>query len=132
MSHLAQKQIDFLLAGGLPLEEHTALLEHALACAACAALLWQANAQLPAIAPPLGLQARVLERAHEQPRQETLRSYSLRVIAAMAAALILLFSGVFQKLAQLDLPKLNESIQTQFTELIDYAKEGLNFASEPK
>ena len=132
MSHLTQKQIDFLLAGGLPPEEHAALLEHTLACGDCAALLWQANTQLPAITPPPGMEARILERAHNAPRAETLRSYALRVIAAMAAALILLFSGVFRKLAQLDLPKITQDIQAQFTEIIDYAKEGLNLASEPK
>ena len=130
MSHLTQSQINSLLSGALSPRERADLLEHTLACDECAALLWQTNAELPEIAPPLGLEARVLERAHKAPRAETLRSYTLRVFAAMAAALILLFSGVFRKLAQLDLPKLNQSIQTQFTEIIDYAKEGLHF--EPK
>jgi anti-sigma factor RsiW len=129
---LTEPQLHSLLSGALPPGERASLLEHALACDECAALLWQANEQLPAIAPPLGLEARVLERAHEKPKQETLRSYTLRVCAAMAAALVLLFSGVFQKLTQLDPPELRQSIQTQITELINYAKEGLHFASEPE
>jgi len=123
-----------LLSGALPSQARETLLEHALACGDCAALLWQANEALPAIAPPPGMEARILERARKAPRSESLRSYSLRVLAAMAAALILLFSGAFRKLELLprDLPKFGESIRTQFTEIIDYAKEGLNFASEPK
>ena len=134
MSHLTQTQLHSLLSGASPSQESEALLEHALSCEDCAMLLWQANEALPAIAPPPGMEARTLERAHEKPRQESLRSYALRVVAAMAAALILLFSGAFRKLAQLpeDLPKLSQSIRTQFTEFIDLTKEGLRFASEPK
>ena len=132
MNHFTQPQLHGLLSGALPAREREALLEHALACGECAALLWQANEALPEIAPPPGMDRRILERARKAPRPETLRAYSLRVLAAMAAALILLFSGAFQKLAQLDLPKLSQSIQTQITEFIDYAKEGLALASESK
>jgi len=134
VSHLTQTQLHSLLAGTLPSRARETLLEHVLSCGGCAALLWQANQALPEITPPPGMEARILERAHEKPRQESLRSYALRVLAAMAAALILLFSGAFQKLAQLpeELPKLTQSIQAQFTEFIDYAKEGLKVASEPK
>jgi len=132
MGHLTQSQRHSLLAGALPPAERAALLEHALACDECAALLWRTNAQLPAIAPPPGMERRTLERARKGPRSESLRSYSLRVLAAMAAALILLFSGAFQKLAQLDVPALSRNIQAQFTEIIDYAKEGLKFEPKPK
>jgi len=124
-----------MLSGALPPEAQAELLEHALACDDCAALLWQANAELPEIAPPPGFEARVLERTRTaKPKQESLRSYALRVFAAMAAALILLLSGVFQRLEFLprDLPKLGDSIRAQFTEFIDMTKEGLNLASEPK
>ena len=134
MNHLTQPQLHSLLGGALPLEEREALLEHTLACDECAAVLWQTNASLPKVLPPAGIEARILERAHQKPRQESLRSYALRVFAAMAAALILLLSGAFQKLAQLPqaLPKYGESIRTQITEIFDYAKEGLDFASESK
>jgi anti-sigma factor RsiW len=129
---LTQTQLHSLLAGTLPGRESEALLEHALACDGCAALLWQANEALPAAAPPLGMEARILESARKAPRAESLRSYSLRVLAAMAAALILLFSGLFQRLAQLDVPKLGRDIQAQFTGIIDYAKEGLKLESKPE
>ncbi|MCL2301591.1 MAG: hypothetical protein FWC27_15730 [Firmicutes bacterium] len=137
MRHLTQTQIDCLLGGELPdaklaSAERAAMLEHTLGCAGCAALLWQANEALPEIAPPPGMEKRILERTHANPRPENLRSYALRVAAAVAAALVLLFSGAFQRLAQLDLPKLSREIQTQITELFDYAKEGLTIASESK
>jgi len=130
VSHLTQTQLHSLLAGALPPGESETLLEHTLSCGGCAALLWQANEALPAVAPPSGMEQRVLERAHARPKQESLRAYTLRVVAAMAAALILLFSGLFQRLAQLD--KFSQEIQTQITEIFDYAKEGLKLASEPK
>jgi len=135
VTHLTDKQIECMLTGALPPQAQAELLEHALACDDCAALLWQANADLPEIAPPPGFETHVLERTRTaKPKQESLRSYALRVFAAMAAALILLLSGAFQRLEFLprDLPKLGDSIRTQFTEFIDMTKEGLNFASEPK
>jgi len=116
------------LAGGLPHAERETLLEHTLSCDDCAALLWQANGALPAVAPPPGMEQRVLERAHARPKQESLRSYTLRVVAAMAAALILLFSGAFYRLANLpeELPDIGKGIAT-ITEYfdIDFTKEGL-------
>jgi len=132
MRHLTQNQVDCLLSGNLPDGERAAMLEHTLGCAECAALLWQANEALPVIAPPPGMEQRILERAQKPQRPESMRSYALRVVAAMAAALVLLFSGAFQRLAQLDLPKIGQDIQTQITEIIDYAKEGLYLASESK
>jgi ferric-dicitrate binding protein FerR (iron transport regulator) len=134
MTCITQAQLETLLSGALPPQERAALLEHALACGGCGEALWQANAALPAAPPPPGLEARVFERAHARPRQESLRAYSLRVFAAMAAALALLFTGAFQKLAQLpqDLPRLSQSIQAQITELFDFTKEGLHLASEPE
>ena len=143
MSHLTQKQLHSLLRGSpLPpegcddalLRERAALLEHALACEDCAALLYQANTELPEIAPPAGMERRILEAARERPRQESLRAYTLRVFAAMAAALLLLFTGTFQRLAQLpqELPEISQSIQTQIVEFIDLTKEGFHFASESK
>ena len=137
MRHLTQKQLHSLLGAALPPRERAALLEHVLACEGCAAALYRANAELPAVAPPKGMERRILSAArerpsHEKPRQESLRAYSLRVLAAMAAALVLLFTGTFQKLAELDLPGISQSIRTQITQFIDSTKEGLTLAPKPK
>jgi len=141
MGCFTETQLHSLLRGTLPPEEReallwerAALLEHALACEACAERLWQANAALPAASPPPGLEQRVLEAAHAGPRQESLRAYTLRVVAAMAAALTLLFTGAFQKLAQLpqDLPEISQTIRTQITIFVDSTKAEFQIASKPK
>lgn len=132
MNHFTQVQLHSLLGGALPPDERAVLLEHALDCDACAALLWQANQALPAVNPPAGMQARILERTRGEPQPESLRSYALRVFAAMAAALVLLFSGAFQKLARLDLPQLSQDIRAQVTIFIDSTKEELHLASTPE
>ena len=130
MHCLTHNQIETLLLGVTPPEEQIALLEHIADCDVCAEALAARTMALPCVNPPRGMAPQVLKKA--QAKRENLRSYSLRVFAAMAAALVLLFSGVFQRLVQTGVPKLGQSIQTQFTEWIDYAKEGLNFASESK
>ena len=144
-THLTFEQIYSLLQGAAPPKDRAALLEHALACEACAGLLYEASAALPAAAPPVGMEDRILEAVereavqrenarHEPTKRqgENLRTFSLRVFAAMAAALILLFSGAFRQLGQLPqkLPEIQQSLRTQINEFIDFTKEGLHIASE--
>ena len=132
MTHLTQSQLKSLLSGTLPPKERASLLEHALACDDCASLLCEANAALPALAPPPGMEVRILEAAQEKSRRDSLRAYTLRVVAAMAAALILLLTGAFQKLAQLPqgIPQLSQSIQTSISDFIDSTKEAFPLQSK--
>ena len=141
-NHLTFEQIHSLLQGAAPPVERAALLEHVLECEDCAALLYERSAELPAAVPPVGMEERILEAVRKAPERrerkpETLRSYALRVFAAMAAALILLFSGAFKQLDRFtrSLPELSSNLRTQISEFFDFSdstKEGLYFASEPK
>jgi len=116
------------LLNGAPSE---AALEHAARCDACAEALARRTLERPCAAPPPGMAAQVLAQARDTRRRESLRSYSLRVFAAMAATLILLFSGAFRFLGNLPealeaLPKLGANLQS-ITEYFnpERSKEGL-------
>ena len=128
MNCLSYDQIDALLNGMSPPEESMACLEHTAHCDACAQRLASRTVELPCAQPPAGLAAETLARARGRGRQDSLRSYSLRVLAAMAAALVLLFSGAFGFLANLpeELPDIGKGIAT-ITEYFDFdfTKEGL-------
>ena len=124
MNCLSYDQMDRLL-GGIASPE--AMLEHIAQCDVCAEALALRTVQLPCAEAPRGLYAGALAKTRAAGRRESLRSYSLRVLAAMAAALILLFSGAFRFLVNLpeELPKLGASIQS-ITEKFDFT----DFAAE--
>jgi len=123
---LSREQIEALLNGAASLEE----MEHTATCDACAEALALHTMRLPIAQPPAGLHAQALSQARDASRRESLRGYSLRVLAAMAAALILLFSGAFGFLGSRlpeALPRLGESIQSitgYFNTNPDFTKEG--------
>jgi len=131
MNCLTFEQLDTLLCGMASVQEQMDWLAHTSDCNACAEALALRTAQLPSVkAPPIVL-------AKPKPTQESLAHYTLRVIAAMAAALILLFSGAFQFLGELPetLPEIQANIQTaitefSFTDLFDFTQGGPIDASE--
>ena len=128
MSCLNQEQLNTLLCGAPPLEERIAMLEHVSACETCAEALANRTTALPRVEPPAGMRSQTLSKAQVKTKQEreSLGRYSLRVLAAMAAALVLLFSGAFRFLGNLpeELSKAREGIQA-ITQYFDF-----NFAKE--
>jgi len=118
MNCLNHEQINAMLSGNAPL----AWLAHTADCDACAQALAHATEQLPSVSPPPGLPAQITARARQIQQQESLRSYALRVVAAVAAVLILLFSGVFNHLASLSdhLPQVQAAIASFTTEFLDF------------
>jgi len=112
MDCLTNEQLKNLLCAAPDLAQ----LEHAAACEACAARLADRALALPMLEPPAGMRQEILREASARASGESLRSYALRVFAAMAAVLVLLFSGAFDKLAGLpqELPRLKEQIVTIF------------------
>jgi len=122
---LNKNQINALLCGDTSAGEQMAMLEHIAGCDACAEALATRTAQLPQTEPPKGILSQILTKTQVKPRQESLRSYTLRVVAAMAAALILLFSGAFQFLLELpdELPEMRHNIRISITEFFESNKE---------
>ena len=132
MNCLTHEQLHALLCGTSSAREQMDWLEHTSQCDACAEMLALHTARLPCVkAPPMAL-------AKPSPRQESLRSYTLRVVAAMAAALILLFSGAFRLLFELPeaLPEIQQNVQSVITEFldftIDFTQGGTPDAPEPE
>jgi len=130
---LTQAKMEQLLCGAPPLEERIALLEHIAECDVCAEAIAAQTMRLPCVPMPPDLTGQTLARARAR-KQESLGQYALRVFAAMAAALILLFTGAFGFLTRLpdEVPKLRETIQAQVTEFFDSKKEGISLASKPE
>jgi len=119
MNCLNDNQLNELLLERLLVAPDLDLLEHVTQCEACAARLAERTLALPTLEPPVGLQNEILQKVKAKPvaqNPESLGAYALRVFAAMAAVLILLFSGAFNKLAELpqNLPKLKDQIITIF------------------
>ena len=132
MNCLTHEQFDTLLCGTSSVQEQMDWLAHTSQCDACAERLALRTAQLPCVkAPPMAL-------AKPKPRQESLGHYTLRVLAAMAAALILLFGGAFQFLFELPeaLPEIQTSIRTVITDFFedftDFTQGGTPDAPEPE
>ncbi|MCL2107482.1 MAG: hypothetical protein FWH26_10565 [Oscillospiraceae bacterium] len=120
--HLDELQLRALLAGSLRIEARCALLEHLSGCADCADTLLALSEKLPLAEPPAGFEARVWERlpaarpeGRRQGSSESLRIYSLKVCVALAATLILLFSGALKRLCDF-VPEQSQS----FSQGIDY------------
>ena len=98
------------------------LLEHMAQCELCATRLAEHTLALPVLVPPAGLQNEVMQKIRTKAaatikRPESLGSYAMRVLVAVAAVLVLLFSGTFDRLAALpqDLPKIKEQLEIIFT-----------------
>lgn len=132
---LSEGQLENLLCAA----PDPALLAHVAGCEDCAAKLAAFTLALPLLEPPAGLQNEVLRKTRTpQARQsESLGSYALRVFAAMAAVLALLFSGVFDKIASLpeNLPRLTAQISAQLSTLnsqLSTQKEDIPNAPEPQ
>ncbi|MDR1464239.1 MAG: hypothetical protein LBJ11_02910 [Oscillospiraceae bacterium] len=143
MNHIEDEAFRGLLGGSLPPETLRRVLEHVAWCDGCAGRLAELTEALPPPELPADLTDRIYAKAkvvpfpqQRQNRPESLRSFTLRVLAAMAATLILLFSGTFHKLGQLDFNAVSQAVHqsvvglTQFTDQLFTSKEDSRRASQ--
>jgi len=136
MKCLTHEQLDMLLCGMASVQEQMDWLEHTSECDACAEALALRTAQMPSVKAPRGMRSQVLAKTQAK-QQESMMHYTLRVVAAMAAALILVFSGAFAFLEELPetLPEIQANIhmaitEFSFTEFFDFTQGGINDAPE--
>jgi hypothetical protein len=94
-------------------------LGHVAACETCAARLAELTMELPTTPPPAGLRGEIARVVYAPPT-ESFGHYALRAFAAMAAALVLLFSGAFERLATLPQKVLTHQIAAFFEKESDY------------
>ena len=91
-------------------------MEHIAECDECADRMACLTLDMAAVDPPAGMSEDILaaaarENTSEKRRQDNLLLYSVRVVAGICAALVMIFSGAFKhisKINDIDMSKLND------------------------
>ena len=115
MTHADDKKLTLLLRGGLSESEKAKVMEHIAECDECADRMADLTLDM-ACDPPAGMNEDILaaaakENTREKRRQYNLLMYSVRVVAGICAALVMIFSGAFKhisKINDIDMSKLND------------------------
>ncbi|MDR2647250.1 MAG: hypothetical protein LBB67_03895 [Oscillospiraceae bacterium] len=106
MNHLSEQALRDLCTGAFDAARRCEALEHLAQCGDCMERFDAASQAALQVDPPAGLQESVLCKLckiEPEPlkRQESFRQYTLRVIASVAATLILLFTGAFSSITKI-------------------------------
>ena len=99
MTHADDKELTLLLRGGLSESEKAKVMEHIAECDECADRMACLTLDMAAVDPPAGMS------------EDNLLLYSVRVVAGICAALVMIFSGAFKhisKINDIDMSKLND------------------------
>ena len=126
MTHADDKKLTLLLRGGLSESEKAKVMEHIAECDECADRMACLTLDMAAVDPPAGMSEDILaaaarENTREKRRQDNLLMYSVRVVAGICAALVMIFSGAFKhisKINDIDMSKINDksrSISSRLT-----------------
>ncbi len=107
MTHADDLTLKLLLKGELGSTETAQLMQHIAECDGCADRFAELTLSMATLEPPSGLYEEVLaatakEQSGQRKKQESLLMYSIRVIAGVCAAIVMLFSGLFEKITQVD------------------------------
>ena len=115
MTHADDKELTLLLRGGLSESEKAKVMEHIAECDECADRMACLTLDMAAVDPPAGMSEDILaaarENTREKRRQDNLLMYSVRVVAGICAALVMIFSGAFRhitKINDIDMSKIND------------------------
>ena len=113
MTHADDKELTLLLRGGLSESEKAKVMEHIAECDECADRMACLTLDMAAVAGMSDdiLAAAARENTREKRRQDNLLLYSVRVVAGICAALVMIFSGAFKhisKINDIDMSKLND------------------------
>ena len=105
MTHADDKKLTLLLRGGLSESEKAKVMEHIAECDECADRMACLTLDMAAIDPPAGMSEDILaaaarENTREKRRQDNLLMYSVRVVAGICAALVMIFSGAFKHISK--------------------------------
>ena len=129
MTHADDLKLNLLLRGELNADESAQLMQHLAVCDECSEHFADLTLSMATVEPPEGMYEEVLaaaakEKSAEQKKKESLLLYSVRVIAGICAAIVMLFSGLFEKITELDInmSKVSDAGQS----ISDGLSEGLN------
>ena len=123
MTHADDKRITLLLRGELSESEAAEVMEHIAKCDECADRMACLTLDMAAIDPPAGMSEDILaaaakEKTREKRRQDNLLMYSVRVVAGICAALVMIFSGAFRHITKINdkSRSISQSIDESFNE----------------
>lgn len=107
MTHADDKKLTLLLRGGLSESEKAKVMEHIAECDECADRMACLTLDMAAVDPPAGMSEDILaaaarENTREKRRQDNLLMYSVRVVAGICAALVMIFSGAFKHISKIN------------------------------
>lgn len=115
MTHLNDSQINRLISGQIAPDEKQELLEHIGSCDICSEKLADSTLCACVLIPPEGMYEQVLsaaakEKSDRRKKSEILFLYSMRVIAGVCAAIVLMYTGMFEKIVNFnyDMTKVND------------------------
>lgn len=116
MTHADDERIELLLRGELSESEKAKVMEHIAKCDECADRMADLTLDMATVSPPAGMSEDILaaaakEKTREKRRQDNLLMYSVRVVAGICAALVMIFSGAFKRISkinEIDMSKIND------------------------
>lgn len=100
-NHIEKERMTDLLLGKVSLDEKLEMMSHIANCDECSLLLATLCENMEQLECPKGFKEEVVAKTQAQiipKKQENFSVYVIKTMAAMCAALILLFSGVFTKI----------------------------------
>ena len=115
MTHADDKKLTLLLRGELSESEAAEVMEHIAKCDECADRMADLTLDMACV-DPAGMSEDILaaaakENTREKRRQDNLLMYSVRVVAGICSALVMIFSGAFRhitKINDIDMSKIND------------------------
>ena len=123
MTHADDKRITLLLRGELSESEAAEVMEHIAKCDECADRMADLTLDMACVDPPAGINEDILaaaakENTREKRRQDNLLMYSVRVVAGICAALVMIFSGAFRHITKINdkSRSISQSIDESFNE----------------
>ena len=123
MTHADDKRITLLLRGELSESEAAEVMEHIAKCDECADRMADLTLDMACVDPPAGMNEDILaaaakENTREKRRQDNLLMYSVRVVAGICAALVMIFSGAFRHITKINdkSRSISQSIDESFNE----------------
>ena len=116
MTHINDNEMQKLLSGDIDFDESQKLLGHISNCEICSQRFSDCTLSMTAITPPEGiyeevLNAAVKEKSDRCKKAEILFLYSMRVVTGVCAAIVLMYTGMFERIVDYDydMTKINDA-----------------------
>lgn len=116
MTHLSDDEMKNILSGKTNPDESKFMLEHIASCDLCSQRFADCSLNMAALTPPEGIYEEVLnaaakEKSDRRKKAEVLFLYSMRVVTGVCAAIVLIYTGMFEKIVDydFDMTKINDA-----------------------